>query len=118
MGMKTPTGNSQGDAGPGNIKDGEEKEQGLFFLFRASRAVSLENTRHRRDAGQERDNSGIRGICSHSRAVPVKEGNFLVPSSHTKTKPGTTELDFRELQHKAAPGLWGNTTSPSHGARG
>lgn len=116
--MKTHTGNSQGDAGPGNIKDGEEKEQGLFFLFRASSAVSLENTRHRRDPGQERDNSGIRGICSHSRAVPVKEGNFLVPSLHTKTKPSTTELDFRELQNKAAPGLWGNTTSPSHGARG
>lgn len=88
--MKSQRGNSQGDAGPGNIEDGEEKEQGLFSSFKSISAVSLENTRYRRDPGQERDNSGIRGIRSRSRAVPVKEGKFLVFSQkklHTKTKP-------------------------------
>lgn len=116
--MKSQTGQSQGDAASGNIKEGEEKERGLLSLFRSIGAVSSENTRDRRDPGQERDNSGIRGICSRSRAVPGEEGNVFVFSLHTKTKPSTAELDFLELQHKAAPGLWGNTTSPSHGARG
>lgn len=86
--MRSQIGNTQGYAGPGNIEDGEENEQGLFSLFRSISAGSLENTRYQRDPGQKQDNSGIRASYSWSRAVLKKKGNFFLSPFQWDATPG------------------------------